>query len=81
VSSNSLRRSKIAVQSGLGSGLLRLVSIERELATGKLNGLPVADLLWWPASAEVDHPPSPLLLQGLLEAFRREVLPEFASPR
>jgi len=73
----SLRRSKNAVQIWSGSGLLPVVSIERELATGQ----PASSRgrLAWLRVSEVDHHPA-AIAPGPLKLSRREVLPEFASP-
>ncbi|APD47652.1 MULTISPECIES: LysR family transcriptional regulator [unclassified Synechococcus] len=75
---NSFEAIKNAVQSGLGAAFLPVVSIERELATGSLQRLPVADLLVRRQLKLITHPAR--YCSRASEAFRREVLPEFASP-
>ncbi|QPN57557.1 LysR family transcriptional regulator [Synechococcus sp. CBW1107] len=74
---NSFEAIKNAVQSGLGAAFLPVVSIERELATGSLHRPIVADLLVRRQLKLITHPAR--YCSRASEAFRREVLPVFAS--
>ncbi|MCP9820507.1 LysR family transcriptional regulator [Synechococcus sp. Cruz-9H2] len=75
---NSFEAIKNAVQSGLGAAFLPVVSIERELATGSLHRLSVSDLHVRRQLKLITHPAR--YCSRASEAFRREVLPLFASP-
>jgi DNA-binding transcriptional LysR family regulator len=75
---NSFEAIKNAVQSGLGAAFLPVVSIERELASGTLHKPQVADLQVRRQLKLISHPAR--YCSRAAEAFRREVLPVFASP-
>jgi DNA-binding transcriptional LysR family regulator len=75
---NSFEAIKNAVQSGLGAAFLPVVSIERELASGSLNRPQVADLQVRRQLKLISHPAR--YCSRAAEAFRKEVLPVFASP-
>lgn len=75
---NSFEAIKNAVQSGLGAAFLPVVSIERELASGSLHRPVVSDLLVRRQLKLITHPAR--YCSRASEAFRREVLPVFASP-
>ncbi|MFZ9283064.1 MAG: LysR substrate-binding domain-containing protein, partial [Prochlorococcaceae cyanobacterium] len=75
---NSFEAIKNAVQSGLGAAFLPVVSIERELAAGSLHRPQVADLLVRRQLKLITHPAR--YCSRASEAFRREILPVFASP-
>ncbi|MCP9801012.1 LysR family transcriptional regulator [Synechococcus sp. RedBA-s] len=75
---NSFEAIKNAVQSGLGAAFLPVVSIERELATGSLHRPIVSDLLVRRQLKLITHPAR--YCSRASEAFRREILPVFASP-
>jgi len=75
---NSFEAIKNAVQSGLGAAFLPVVSIERELASGSLHRPQVADLQVLRQLKLISHPAR--YCSRAAEAFRREVLPVFASP-
>jgi DNA-binding transcriptional LysR family regulator len=75
---NSFEAIKNAVQSGLGAAFLPVVSIERELASGSLHRPQVADLQVRRQLKLISHPAR--YCSRAAEAFRREVLPVFASP-
>ena len=75
---NSFEAIKNAVQSGLGAAFLPVVSIERELAAGSLHRPQVADLSVRRQLKLISHPAR--YCSRASEAFRREVLPVFASP-
>jgi DNA-binding transcriptional LysR family regulator len=75
---NSFEAIKNAVQAGLGAAFLPVVSIERELAAGTLHRPPLADLLVRRQLKLITHPAR--YCSRAAEAFRREVLPVFASP-
>jgi DNA-binding transcriptional LysR family regulator len=66
------------VQAGLGAAFLPVVSIERELAAGTLHRPQVADLMVRRQLKLITHPAR--YCSRAAEAFRREVLPVFASP-
>jgi DNA-binding transcriptional LysR family regulator len=74
---NSFEAIKNAVQSGLGAAFLPVVSIERELAAGSLHRPQVADLLVRRQLKLITHPAR--YCSRAADAFRREVLPVFAS--
>jgi len=74
---NSFEAIKNAVQSGLGAAFLPVVSIERELAAGSLHRPQVADLLVRRQLKLITHPAR--YCSRAAEAFRREILPVFAS--
>ncbi|MFN9661476.1 MAG: LysR substrate-binding domain-containing protein, partial [Cyanobacteriota bacterium] len=69
---------KNAVQSGLGAAFLPVVSIERELASGSLHRPQVSDLQVRRQLKLISHPAR--YCSRAAEAFRKEVLPVFASP-
>jgi DNA-binding transcriptional LysR family regulator len=75
---NSFEAIKNAVQSGLGAAFLPVVSIERELASGSLHRPQVADLQVRRQLKLICHPAR--YCSRAAEAFRKEVLPVFASP-
>jgi DNA-binding transcriptional LysR family regulator len=75
---NSFEAIKNAVQSGLGAAFLPVVSIERELASGSLHRPQVADLQVRRQLKLISHPAR--YCSRAAEAFRKEVLPVFASP-
>jgi DNA-binding transcriptional LysR family regulator len=75
---NSFEAIKNAVQAGLGAAFLPVVSIERELAAGTLHRPQVADLMVRRQLKLITHPAR--YCSRAAEAFRREVLPVFASP-
>ena len=75
---NSFEAIKNAVQSGLGAAFLPVVSIERELAAGTLHRPQVADLLVRRQLKLITHPAR--YCSRASDAFRKEVLPVFASP-
>jgi len=75
---NSFEAIKNAVQAGLGAAFLPVVSIERELAAGTLHRPQVADLMVKRQLKLISHPAR--YCSRAAEAFRREVLPVFASP-
>jgi DNA-binding transcriptional LysR family regulator len=75
---NSFEAIKNAVQAGLGAAFLPVVSIERELAAGTLHRPQVADLMVRRQLKLITHPAR--YCSRASEAFRREVLPVFASP-
>jgi len=74
---NSFEAIKNAVQSGLGAAFLPVVSIERELAAGSLHRPQMADLLVRRQLKLITHPAR--YCSRASEAFRREILPVFAS--
>jgi len=75
---NSLEAIKNAVQSGLGAAFLPVVSIERELASGSLHRVVLADLSVRRQLRLITHPAR--YCSRAAGAFRREILPVFASP-
>jgi DNA-binding transcriptional LysR family regulator len=75
---NSFEAIKNAVQSGLGAAFLPVVSIERELASGSLHRPQVTDLQVRRQLKLISHPAR--YCSRAAEAFRKEVLPVFASP-
>jgi DNA-binding transcriptional LysR family regulator len=75
---NSFEAIKNAVQSGLGAAFLPVVSIERELAAGTIYRPILADLQVRRQLKLITHPAR--YCSRAAEAFRREVLPVFASP-
>lgn len=75
---NSFEAIKNAVQSGLGAAFLPVVSIERELASGTLHRPQVADLQVRRQLKLISHPAR--YCSRAAEAFRKEILPVFASP-
>jgi len=75
---NSFEAIKNAVQAGLGAAFLPVVSIERELAAGTLHRPQVVDLMVRRQLKLISHPAR--YCSRASEAFRREVLPVFASP-
>jgi DNA-binding transcriptional LysR family regulator len=75
---NSFEAIKNAVQSGLGAAFLPVVSIERELSTGSLHRPQVADLQVRRQLKLISHPAR--YCSRAADAFRKEVLPVFASP-
>ncbi|MFN9623055.1 MAG: LysR family transcriptional regulator [Cyanobacteriota bacterium] len=75
---NSFEAIKNAVQSGLGAAFLPVVSIERELSSGSLHRPQVADLQVRRQLKLISHPAR--YCSRAAEAFRKEVLPVFASP-
>jgi DNA-binding transcriptional LysR family regulator len=75
---NSFEAIKNAVQSGLGAAFLPVVSIERELASGSLYRPQVSDLQVRRQLKLISHPAR--YCSRAAEAFRKEVLPVFASP-
>jgi DNA-binding transcriptional LysR family regulator len=75
---NSLEAIKNAVQSGLGAAFLPVVSIERELAAGTIFRPMLADLQVRRQLKLITHPAR--YCSRAAEAFRREILPVFASP-
>jgi DNA-binding transcriptional LysR family regulator len=75
---NSFEAIKNAVQSGLGAAFLPVVSIERELASGSLHRPLVSDLQVRRQLKLISHPAR--YCSRAAEAFRKEVLPVFASP-
>ncbi|MFN9646175.1 MAG: LysR family transcriptional regulator [Cyanobacteriota bacterium] len=75
---NSFEAIKNAVQSGLGAAFLPVVSIERELTSGSLHRPQVADLQVRRQLKLISHPAR--YCSRAAEAFRKEVLPVFASP-
>jgi DNA-binding transcriptional LysR family regulator len=74
---NSFEAIKNAVQAGLGAAFLPVVSIERELAAGTLHRPQLADLQVRRQLKLITHPAR--YCSRAAEAFRREVLPVFAS--
>ena len=74
---NSLEAIKNAVHSGLGAAFLPVVSIERELTAGTLHKPVVADLEVRRQLNLISHPAR--YRSRAAEAFRRDVLPVFAS--
>ena len=74
---NSFEAIKNAVQSGLGAAFLPVVSIERELAAGSVHRPQVADLQVRRQLKLITHPAR--YCSRAAEAFRREILPVFAS--
>jgi DNA-binding transcriptional LysR family regulator len=74
---NSFEAIKNAVQAGLGAAFLPVVSIERELAAGTLHRPQLADLQVRRQLKLITHPAR--YCSRASEAFRREVLPVFAS--
>ena len=74
---NSFEAIKNAVQAGLGAAFLPVVSIERELAAGTLHRPQVTDLMVRRQLKLITHPAR--YCSRAAEAFRREVLPVFAS--
>jgi DNA-binding transcriptional LysR family regulator len=75
---NSFEAIKNAVQAGLGAAFLPVVSIERELAAGSLHRPQLVDLMVRRQLKLITHPAR--YCSRASEAFRREVLPVFASP-
>ena len=75
---NSLEAIKNAVQSGLGAAFLPVVAIERELASGTLHRAVMADLSVRRQLRLITHPAR--YCSRASAAFRREILPVFASP-
>ncbi|MFM1800239.1 MAG: hypothetical protein RLZZ117_2517 [Cyanobacteriota bacterium] len=75
---NSFEAIKNAVQSGLGAAFLPVVSIERELASGSLHKPQVSDLQVRRQLKLISHPAR--YCSRAAEAFRKEILPVFASP-
>lgn len=75
---NSFEAIKNAVQSGLGAAFLPVVSIERELASGSLHRPQLADLQVRRQLKLISHPAR--YCSRAAEAFRKEILPVFASP-
>jgi DNA-binding transcriptional LysR family regulator len=75
---NSLEAIKNAVQSGLGAAFLPVVSIERELASSSLHRASVGDLSVRRQLRLITHPAR--YCSRASAAFRREILPVFASP-
>jgi DNA-binding transcriptional LysR family regulator len=75
---NSFEAIKNAVQSGLGAAFLPVVSIERELAAGSLHRPALADLSVRRQLKLISHPSR--YCSRAADAFRKEVLPVFASP-
>ena len=75
---NSLEAIKNAVQAGLGAAFLPVVSIERELNAGTLHKPAVVDLQVRRQLKLISHPARYCSLAS--DAFRRDVLPLFASP-
>jgi DNA-binding transcriptional LysR family regulator len=75
---NSFEAIKNAVQSGLGAAFLPVVSIERELAAGSLHRPSLADLSVRRQLKLISHPSR--YCSRAADAFRKEVLPVFASP-
>ena len=75
---NSLEAIKNAVQSGLGAAFLPVVSIERELSSQTLQGMPVGDLNVRRQLRLITHPAR--YCSRAAGAFRRELLPVFACP-
>jgi DNA-binding transcriptional LysR family regulator len=75
---NSFEAIKNAVQSGLGAAFLPVVSIERELASGSLHRPQVSDLQVRRQLKLISHPAR--YCSRAADAFRKEVLPVFASP-
>ena len=74
---NSLEAIKNAVQSGLGAAFLPVVSIERELTAGTVHKPLVVDLQVRRQLKLISHPAR--YCSRAAEAFRRDVLPVFAS--
>jgi DNA-binding transcriptional LysR family regulator len=74
---NSFEAIKNAVQSGLGAAFLPVVSIERELSAGTLHRPNLADLTVRRQLKLITHPAR--YCSRASEAFRREILPVFAS--
>ena len=75
---NSLEAIKNAVQSGLGAAFLPVVSIERELAAGTVHKPYIADLEVTRELKLIIHPAR--YCSRASEAFRKNILPAFASP-
>ncbi len=75
---NSLEAIKNAVQSGLGAAFLPVVSIEREIAAGTLHKSSVADLQVRRQLKLISNPSR--YCSRASEAFRKDILPVFASP-
>ena len=75
---NSFEAIKNAVQSGLWAAFLPVVSIERELAAGSLHRPALADLSVRRQLKLISHPSR--YCSRAADAFRKEVLPVFASP-
>jgi DNA-binding transcriptional LysR family regulator len=75
---NSFEAIKNAVQSGLGAAFLPVVSIERELTSGSLHRPQVSDLQVRRQLKLISHPAR--YCSRAAEAFRKEILPVFASP-
>lgn len=74
---NSIEAIKNAVQSGLGVAFLPVLTVERELAVGSLVRGRVADLMVCRQLKLIEHPSR--YCSRAAEAFKREVLPLFAS--
>ena len=75
---NSFEAIKNAVQSGLGAAFLPVVSIERELSAGSLHRPALVDLQVRRQLKLITHPAR--YCSRAADAFRKEVLPVFASP-
>jgi DNA-binding transcriptional LysR family regulator len=75
---NSFEAIKNAVQSGLGAAFLPVVSIERELSAGSLHRPTLVDLQVRRQLKLITHPAR--YCSRAADAFRKEVLPVFASP-
>jgi len=75
---HSFEATKHAVQAGLGAAFLPVVSIERDLAAGSVHRPVLADLQVRRQLKLISHPAR--YCSRAAEAFRREVLPVFASP-
>ena len=74
---NSFEAIKNAVQAGLGAAFLPVVSIERELTAGTLHRPNVVDLQVRRQLKLITNPSR--YCSRAAEAFRRDVLPVFAS--
>tara|TARA_Y100001970_G_C14254283_1_gene874065 strand:+ start:5120 stop:6067 length:948 start_codon:yes stop_codon:yes gene_type:complete len=74
---NSLEAIKNAVHAGLGSAFLPVVSIERELASGSIHKPLIADLEVKRELKLISNPSR--YCSRAAEAFRNNILPEFAS--
>ena len=74
---NSLEAIKNAVQSGLGASFLPVVSIERELAGGSIHKAYLADLQVKRELKLITNPSR--YTSRASEAFKKNILPQFAS--
>ena len=75
---NSLEAIKNAVQAGLGASFIPVVSIERELAGGTIHKACIADLEVKRELKLITNPSR--YTSRASEVFKRNILPQFASP-